>query len=537
MPSPTVSPGAASRLADPIGPGGSARAAPDPAWGPDLERYRAAVARTDALIERNNTPEGKSPAEIRARAELRLGRVRRFLAQLGDPHRRYPIVHVAGTSGKGSTSTAIAAILAAAGYRVGLHTSPYLQAPTEKLQIDGRLVGPDAFADLVDGVLAAHDEWRATGEDQLTYGEVWVALLATYFAREAVDVAVVEVGAGGRFDLTNVVDPAVSVITSIGLDHTVTLGGTIPEIAWHKAGIIKPGAPAVTAVTDPAALAPIAAEADHSGVSLGRVVPGATFEVLAADPDGTTWREIGPDGTPGPALPAQPGRFQAANAATAVAAVRALVALGRGFAVSERAVAAGLVAAGIPGRFETVQRADRPDGGVVRVVLDGAHNPEKIAALATDLAALRRGRPGQGPASGRLVVVLGALEAKQHGAMVPPLLPHADALVVTAPRVLAKPGVAPEDLAAAVRGAGWDGPLAVEPDPRVAIDRAIQLAGDGLGATVLVTGSLYLVGNVRGRWYRDESVVRQRTPWPVEPGQGGGSRGVGEPPPARRQDR
>jgi dihydrofolate synthase / folylpolyglutamate synthase len=238
-----------------------------------LRRYREAVVRTDALID--PTPaHGKSPAEVRARAELRLARLRSFLAHLGNPHDRYPVVHVGGTSGKGSTSTAIAAILTAAGYRTGLHTSPFLQVATEKLAIDGQLISGNDFADLVDEILAEASRWVPVPEGRLTYGEVWVALLATYFARERVDVAVIEVGAGGRFDLTNVVNPAVSVITSVGIDHTETLGATMPEIAWHKAGIIKGGAPAITTVTDPEALAPIEAEARAVGSALSRPVPG-----------------------------------------------------------------------------------------------------------------------------------------------------------------------------------------------------------------------------------------------------------------------
>lgn len=486
-------------------PRGGSAAVPAPA----LARYRAAVARTDALIERANAPEGKTPAEIRARAELRLGRVRLFLAQLGDPHRRYPVVHVAGTSGKGSTSTAIAAILTAAGYRVGLHTSPYLQAPTEKLQLDGRLIAADGFADLVDLVLGAHEAWCARGGERLTYGEIWMALLAAHFVRERVDVAVVEVGAGGRFDLTNVVDPAVSVVTSIGLDHTVTLGETIPEIAWHKAGIIKAGAPAVTAVTDPEALAPIRAEVEAVGTRLTRVVAGVTFAVTAADADGTRWRELDANRTPGPELPAPPGRFQAANAATAVAAVRALAGTGRGFAVPPAAIRDGLGQARIPGRFETVQRA-APDGSATRVVLDGAHNPDKVAALAADLGTLRRAGDG-----GRLVVVLGALEAKRHGEMVRLLVPHADGLVLTSPRVLAKPGAVADELAATVRAVGFTGPVVIEPDPLAVVDRALALVRDDVAATVLVTGSLYLVGNVRGRWFPDDAVVMERTPWPT----------------------
>ena len=468
----------------------------DPAVG----RYRLAAARLDDLIAPSSPADG-SLAAVQARAADRLDRTRRFLAHLGDPQDVAPIVHVGGTSGKGSTAAIVAAILGASGYRVGLHTSPYLQVATEKLQIDGRLIAPDDFADLVDDTLAAMDGWVATGDgESLTYGEIWTVLAARWLAAERVDLAVVEVGAGGRFDPTNVVRPTVSVITGVGLDHTASLGETISEIAWHKAGIIKPGAPVVTGATDPAALGPIAAEAAAAGVPLVRVAEGVTFEVLASDPDGARWREIDAVGrASGPIYgTSSPGRFQAANAALAVAAVRALAP--SGFDVPTAAVAAGLAAARLPGRMEEMPRSTGP-----RVLLDGAHNPDKAAALATDL-------PGRPPGAGPLVLVVGVLEGKGSAAMLARLAPRADALVLTAPRVTGKTAEAPAALAAAARAGGFAGPIRIEPEPNVALDLAVALTGsDG---AVVVTGSLYLVGNVRGRWYPSDDVLRYRTPWP-----------------------
>lgn len=467
---------------------------------PALRRYREAVASTDALIERANTPEGKSPPEIRQRAVMRMDRVRRFLDMLGNPHQGYPIIHVGGTSGKGSTSTAIAAILTAAGYRTGLHTSPYLQVATEKLQLDGQVIAPDAFADLVDTVLEVHQTWQSKGGERLTYGEVWMALLTMFFQSQHVDAAVIEVGAGGRFDLTNVIQPVVSVITSVGLDHTVTLGETIPEIAWHKAGIIKPGVPAVTAVTNDEALPIIEAEARSAGVELVRVIPGTTFEALPAGSGHTRWRELPANHAPAPELTAPPGGYQAVNAATAVAAIRALP--DGILPVSEKAVERGLISTRIAGRFETVQ--SRP-----RVILDGAHNPDKIAALMHDVAS----QPDI--AENKLVVVMGIIDAKHHAAMVELLVPRADALVVTLPQVLAKHGTDARLLAQEARDAGFTGPLAIDFDAHTALNIALGWAADDPAATVLVTGSLYLVGNLRGRWYHDDDIVLQRTPWPV----------------------
>ncbi|GIW03688.1 MAG: hypothetical protein KatS3mg059_0308 [Thermomicrobiales bacterium] len=266
-----------------------------------VERYHHAVARLNALIDPEHQ-RSATLAEVRARAERRLARLRAFLAFLGNPHQRFPVIHVGGTSGKGSTATAIAAVLTAAGYRTGLHLSPYLQVATEKLQLNGQLIAPGAFADLVTETLAAADAWSARSGERLSYGEAWFALLATSFATEQVDMAVIEVGAGGRFDLTNVVQPVVSVITSVGLDHMDTLGPTIRDIAWHKAGIIKPGAPVVTPVRDPEALGPILDEA--------RLTGSEVIHVLST----------GPAPSSGMA-----GAFQHVNTATAVATIRALI--------------------------------------------------------------------------------------------------------------------------------------------------------------------------------------------------------------------
>ena len=472
-----------------------------------LDRFHAAVARVDALIERDNTPHDKSPADIRARAEMRLSRMLAFLAHLGDPHLRYPVIHITGTSGKGSTSTAVARILHAAGLRVGLHTSPYLQSPTEKLQLDDRLVGPDRFGDLVATVLAAHERWMADGNVSLTYGEIWVALVMVAFAEDAVDVGVIEVGAGGRFDLTNIVRPAVTTITSVGIDHVVTLGSTIAEIAWHKAGIIKPGAPVITAVDDPVALTTIEREAVSAGVSITRVREGIDWRLIGSGLDGTEWEDLSGPGV-ATRYPAVPGRYQAGNAAVALATARAFAA-GHAVRLPDDAIRTGLRAGRIPGRFEVITG----DGEQPTVVLDGAHNPQKVGALVASVADLAAANDG-------LVVVLGALEAKQIDEMVTTIAPVAGTIIATSPRVLAKAGADADALADVIIRSGFPGTVIAEPDPTRALDRAVDLAGPA--GMVLVTGSLYLIGNIRGRWYPDDEITLQQTPWPTRRGSSSG---------------
>lgn len=462
-----------------------------------FERYHAASSRMDALIERTPTPGDSSREAIRERAIERMGRLRRFLARLGNPQEGYPIVHIGGTSGKGSTSTTMAAILTEAGYHTGLHTSPYLQTPLEKLQIDGRLASGEAFIEIVDAFFAEHDRWLADGEEALTYGEGWSALTWLFFRHEQVDVAVVEVGAGGRFDLTNILHPTLAIITSVGIDHTQTLGDTIEQIAWHKAGIIKPGIPALSAVPNSVAHAIMAAEADEVGAPLHRLEVGMDITDIRTGPGGTTWTDARSGERHRMAMC---GSFQAHNGQAAVDAARIL--RGSGLEISDEAIARGLARARIPGRAEYVPER-------VPVLLDGAHNPEKLGALAADIPSLLPRIEG-----GRRIGVVGLLDAKKGDEMLRSLVPVVDVLVVTSPRVYGKASKTADTVQALADEAGFGGEIVVEPDPREAIEVALAMAVPGRDQ-VLVTGSLYLVGNVRERWYPERAIAGQETPWPV----------------------
>jgi dihydrofolate synthase / folylpolyglutamate synthase len=461
-----------------------------------LARYQSAVRATDVLIDGAYAPGGTSRAEITARAERRMARVLSLLAELGNPFRNIPIVHIGGTSGKGSTSALLASILAKAGLRTGLHTSPYLQVATEKLQLNSRLIAADRFAAIVQEVTAAATHWTRRHGERLTYGEIWMGIIGLFFRSEQVDIGVLEVGAGGRFDLTNVISPVLSVVTSVGLDHIQTLGDTIEEIAWHKAGIIKPGVPLVTAVDDPNALPALFREAELTKSRVTRVIQDGTFAIDASSASGVRWHELADGGLAFSTV--MPGRFQAVNAATAVAAARELAS--NGFAIPEAALVEGIAAGRIPGRAEYMQH--RP-----LVLLDGAHNPQKVAALATDLPVLLPVDAG-----GRRIAVLGMLESKSHIEAMDSLIPHVDVMVLTSPHVLAKESFAADRLAALARSRGFTGQVLVEPQPRHAIDAALAIATTD--DAILVTGSLYLVGNIRGRWQPDDEIVVAQTQWP-----------------------
>ncbi len=447
--------------------------------GKQLDAYHRANASLLALI-RGERFGSRSGSGRRRRAQAKLERVRTLLRLLGNPGRHIPIIHVTGTSGKGSTSAAIAAVLTAAGFRVGLRTSPYLQVATEKLQMGPSLIDAVSFEQVARHVLAeGHRRWPASNrEEHLGYAEVWSAIAMQWFADRKVDFGIVEVGAGGRFDTTNVVDPLVSIITSVGFDHIASLGPTLADIAWHKAGIIKRGSVAVVGNVPSEAMSVIEAESNVVGARLVRV-PAIT---------NLTGLSLGMDGA-----------FQQTNAMTAVCIVEVLRDLG--YAIPEAAVQAGLAATRLPGRLERMPGRDS-----IEVSIDGAHNPDKIAALASEVVRRSGARPLP-------VVVLGILGTKDAFKIAKGLANAASAIVATRPTVFGKRSHDPSDLAAVLLKTGFSGSIHAVSEPASAVLHAESLAAT-LGSGVLVTGSMYLAGQARRRWFPDEEIVLQRTSWP-----------------------
>jgi dihydrofolate synthase/folylpolyglutamate synthase len=379
-----------------------------------------------------------------------LERMERALAALGHPERRYPVLHVGGTNGKGSTCAMAAAALAAAGHRVGLYTSPHLDRFNERIAVDGVPVGDAALAARIAEVRQACP-WHEAGaaEDRITYFEFATLLALLEFAARGVTAAVVEVGLGGRFDATTAIArPAVTAVARIGLDHTQLLGDTVEQIAREKAGIWKPGVPAIShGQQPPGALETLRAEA---------AARGAPFTV--APPE-----HAGPVGLRGP--------HQRGNAALAAAALRALDAAG--VRVGEDAIASGIAGATWPGRMEEV-------GGVL---LDGAHNPQGAAALAAALPVLHPGRPVE--------LVFGVLSDKDHAGMLSALAPAVRRLHLLAPH--SARARAPEDVQALARSLG----LAADVHPDLPSALACARAAAGEVGLVAVAGSLYLVGEAR----------------------------------------
>ncbi|HEU4977242.1 MAG TPA: cyanophycin synthetase [Baekduia sp.] len=389
---------------------------------------------------------------------LGLHRMRRLLAELGDPQRRFPSIHVVGTNGKSSTVRMTAAILRRHGLRAGAYLSPHLVSFAERVRVDDEDVDGAATAEAVHRALDAAEavETGLEAGDHVTQFEVLTAAAFDHLARADVDAAVVEAGLGGRLDATNVLPSRVQVLTNVSLEHTRLLGSTVRAIAEQKLAVVQPGATLVVgAGLHPDALAVAEEVAAERGARL-----------VVAPPDA--------DLPPGAALAAR-GDFQRRNLAVAAEAARAF--LGRLDAAALRAAAETVA---VPGRFEVV---DPADGGAT-VVLDGAHNPAGIAALAEALPAFVGGR--------RLVACVAVLRDKDAAAMLRELLPLCDAVVATAahsPRALPA-----ADVERAARVAGFGGAVEVVDEPRAALEHARALAGPG--GVALATGSIYLVADL-----------------------------------------
>ena len=337
-----------------------------------------------------------------------LARMRRLLAALGDPHTVYPTLHVAGTNGKGSTASMLAAIATASGRRTGLHTSPHLLTLGERLRLDGT-PAPDAWiADTVARHRAAFDAVEPS------FFEATTALSLLYFAEEHVDLAVVETGLGGRLDATNVLQPEAAVITHIGLDHTDLLGATLAEIAREKAGIIKPRTPVFTAVTDSDAKAVLAEVAAAREAPLYDLHAETTVHDQRVGLDALVLDVTTPVRRYDGLRVGLAGRHQTSNAVLAVRVAETVL------NAANEAICEGLAnvrrLAGLRARLEVVRRQPL-------VVVDVGHNPDGLAAALTFVQAQR-------PAEGRLYVVLGLLRDKD-AAAIGRRLAQADATVAT----------------------------------------------------------------------------------------------------------
>jgi dihydrofolate synthase/folylpolyglutamate synthase len=419
-----------------------------------------------------------------------LERITRLLERFDRPERRLRFIHVAGTNGKGSVCAYLTSVLRAAGYDVGTFTSPYLTRFTDRIRYNDGDIPDDVLVRLANEVEPHVDELAATELGSPTMFEVTTLIAILYFAKFAFpDYVVWETGLGGRLDVTNIVVPVVSVITNIGHDHMDVLGDSLEAIAAEKAGIIKNGVPVVSAAKQPEAVRVLEETARARKSTL--YLLGRQFrETPLGTGEGTRrFRFEGPFRAIGPLEIAMLGAHQRENAAVAVMTLEVLRQY-CALVLEEGVLEEGLLKARWPGRLELVRREPR-------ILLDGAHNPEGMAALAAALRDSFRWR--------RLHLMIGALANKNHIDMLRHILPIADSLILTEPDFRKKLDAG--ELARIAAGIpGCPAEAAAEPDWRRALDMLI--ARTGPEDLAVVSGSLYLIADVRSSLLHDRDIEK-----------------------------
>jgi dihydrofolate synthase/folylpolyglutamate synthase len=390
-----------------------------------------------------------------------LSKTANLLKTLGNPHKGQQYIHIAGTNGKGSVASMLASILKESGLKVGFYSSPHLVRFTERFRINGEEISREEAT-----TLALEIKEAVVSEEPPTFFEATTAMALVYFARQATDVAIMEVGMGGRLDATNVIDPLAAVITNISLEHQSFLGPRLLDIAGEKAGIIKPGVDVVTGATQPSVLSLLQSKCEENRCRLWRVGKEFRFRIT-----GSGLNYYGKDRTLKGLQLGLKGRFQARNSATAIGVIELLEK--KGFKVPTRAIVEGLIRCSWPGRVQVM-------GTDPLIIVDGAHNP---GAMRTLVDAVRSGFEYE-----RLLLVVGIMADKEIRDILREVVPVSDHVIYTRPAYYR--AAAPEALEAL--GSDLGPPGEIVPLLPQAIERARALARPR--DLVLISGSLFTVG-------------------------------------------
>jgi dihydrofolate synthase/folylpolyglutamate synthase len=427
-------------------------------------------------------------------AKFDLKNITAVCEHLRQPQREFQSVHVAGTNGKGSTSAMLDSILRAAGVRTGLYTSPHLERINERIRLDGKEISDEEFAAAFMRVRKAIEELLAAGRlaAHPTFFECVTAIAFVHFAAAGAEFAVCETGMGGRLDATNILLPEVAVITQIDFDHENYLGHSIEEIAGEKAGIIKPGGRVISAAEHLIARVVIRRRCAEQSAFLLEIENAYYLEEVTASGGCFSFTAISYDsGVRIPIALQLAGRFQVRNALTALAAARMLAE--RGAPIDDGAITRGFAATQWPGRLERI--SDRPE-----IYVDGTHNPAGAREISVFWEQFLPGR--------NIFLIYGAMRDKAVDEIAGLLFPRASVVILTAPaqsRAVSAPLLA-EMTRHHARHAE------VVPDPAQALERALELASPS--DVIFITGSLYLVGELRGYWLskRGERAQLNRNP-------------------------
>jgi dihydrofolate synthase / folylpolyglutamate synthase len=429
-------------------------------------------------------------APTQAAAKFDLENISLLLERLGRPDRAYPTVHIAGTNGKGSTAAFVERILRDAGFRTGLNTSPHLERINERFRINGEEISDEKFAESFTRIHRTIEELLAEGKLRAhpTYFECVTAMAFEVFAKEHVEFGVIEVGLGGRLDATNIITPAVSVITRIDFDHENYLGHSLAEIAGEKAGILKRKVPAVSAPQMPDAREVLRARAKQLDCPL--IETDQAFRIDQQYMKDGYIRALVTEVSRGKEFalsPGLPGRFQLQNALNAVAVATVLGA--RGFQISRENIERGVATAVWPGRLEKLH--SEPD-----IYLDGAHNPSAASELTTFLKENFAGR--------RVILIFGAMRDKALDEITGSLFTQASEVIFTEPD---SPRAVSAKQLAEMTGHHANH-FTVIREAEAALDAALEKARPA--DAIFITGSLYLVGQLRHAWNERAKVASSR---------------------------
>lgn len=431
--------------------------------------YKEALNYLDSFINYEKKPNFSYNRRI-----FNLDRMQRILRELGNPHLKLKTIHIAGTKGKGSTAAIISSILNAAGYRVGLYTSPHLISPRERIKIGSRFITPDEFASCLWQIRSVLERISSGDTFTPTFFEVYTSMGFLYFFQKRIDIAVVEVGLGGRLDATNVIHPLVGIITPISIDHTQQLGDDILSIAREKAGIIKPGSKIITSLQDSCVLRLIEKICQQRGATLYKIGKDVKINLIKATPRYQRFDVKGIHRSYSNLFLPLPGEHQLWNAACAILAVELI--REDGFKVTKGSIEKGLRKVDWPGRIQLIP-------GRPLLILDCAHNGASAQVLAKYLREFYSRK--------KLILVLAILKNKDVKSIGEALCPLAERVIITqvkSPRALPSEEIYPK-----IKMNCRTSPL-VEKEVGNALERAKIMAGKS--GVVVVAGSVYLVGEV-----------------------------------------